>query len=386
MANDPTVNITAFRGLHNKQQARRLPEGALTVADNIDIDDTGGIILRQGYVKTAGFIDVTAAFATQDERRLFLVSEGQLLLFYADGSSSVLATDVGALPVSWLEVADYVLLSSGHIIDAQNNVSQWRIPSPAQPLVDLIEGNLVAGQYMICTTLVDALGREGGASMPYIVDVEGGGFRVFPSIPDGYSARVYVSDGDGTELYFVGDATDVIDIVFTGDLTEPLDASQQGAFPAPVGATQLAYYESRVWAAEPGEVSVIWYSEPFWWNLFKLQTNFITVPGWVRMMVGLKEGLLIATDDEIYVYNESLVRLADYGVPPGRAYSVDDTGKAFIWTKQGVCSALPFENLTEQKVSLAAEGRCYAEVVEQNGFNKLVVLTQSEGTPDNSLL
>ena len=47
--NSPTFDIDAFLGIHNREQSRRLPKGALTKADNVDIDDAAGLILRTGY-------------------------------------------------------------------------------------------------------------------------------------------------------------------------------------------------------------------------------------------------------------------------------------------------------------------------------------------------
>lgn len=385
--NDPTVNITKFLGLYNREQSRRLPVGSLTVAENIDIDDSGGIIRRQGYAKVADLFNVTSAYATQDERRLFVVSNGDLLLHVGNFNFAVIYVDVGTAYIQWVEVADFIFLSTGQVIDKDNNVTTWRIPTPMEPDVALISGVLPEGQYQISTALVDALGREGGASPTWVQEVaEGSGFRITPDTPAGYTSRVYVSEANGTELYFAGETATSVEVVAATALVDPIEAAQLGSYPAPEDATVIAHYEARLWAAQPGPVSAIWFSEPYWWNLFKLQENFISVPGWVRMMVGLKEGLLIGTDDEIYVYNDSLMKVADYGVPFGKACAVDDTGKAFIWTKQGICEALPFNNLTEQKLSLAAEGSCYTDIVEQNGFSQFVVLTTEEGAADNKLL
>jgi len=35
--NEPTVNIDKFLGLYNREQSRRLPIGALTTAENVDM-------------------------------------------------------------------------------------------------------------------------------------------------------------------------------------------------------------------------------------------------------------------------------------------------------------------------------------------------------------
>ena len=212
--NDPTVNITKFLGLYNREQSRRLPVGSLTVAENIDIDDSGGIIRRQGYAKVADLFNVTSAYATQDERRLFVVSNGDLLLHVGNFNFAVIYVDVGTAYIQWVEVADFIFLSTGQVIDKDNNVTTWRIPTPMEPDVALISGVLPEGQYQISTALVDALGREGGASPTWVQEVaEGSGFRITPDTPAGYTSRVYVSEANGTELYFAGETATSVEVV-----------------------------------------------------------------------------------------------------------------------------------------------------------------------------
>jgi len=380
--------IDAFLGLYNREQSRRLPPGSLVVADNVDADDFGGIVLRNGYQSSLPMTSITSAFSTQDERRLFVVDGGNLKLITSDLSATTLASGLTSEYIHWLEVADFILMSTGHIIDTSNNVLSWRIPTPQQVVVTATTGNLPAGNYQIVCTHEDDSGREGGASPTVTVEVtNGGGLSISTDNVTGYQARVYVTDVNGTEFYYAGDGSNLT-IISTQGLTSPIDKVQLRGNPAPDNTNQLAFYESRVWTAEfSGGQTVIWYSEPFWWNLFDLSNNHIIVPGKVTALVGIQQGLIIGTDDEIYVYTaeETLVRLAQYGVPDGVSYTKDDTGKLFMWTKQGLCSMLPFKNLTEDKVSLPPGNVCYTKLVEQSGRKKVVVLTDSQGYADNKL-
>jgi len=388
VANDPTVNITKFLGLYNKQQSRRLPVGALTVVENVDIDDTDGIVRRQGYQSKLSLPNVTSAFATQDQRRCFVISDGNLLFLQEDLSYTSLASGLSTEFVYWEEVADYVLLSTGHVIDGDNQVSMWRIDSPPQPKVTLSTGDLREGQYQVAVTYVDSLGREGGASPVVVLNINAGeAITVTPNMGNYSLARVYCTEANGSQLYLAGETATAITLATDSSLVSPIEADQLGAFPAPAQAQILAHYDGRLFAAEPGNgVSIVWFSVPYWWNLFKLQSDFFTVPGDIRSIVSHSDGLIIGTDDEIYVYNGSLTRVAKYGVPDGVPATKDDTGTVFLWTKQGLCSALPFTNLTSQKCSLPTGNVCTSAVVEQNGFRKVVVLTDAEGTADNQLL
>ena len=170
--NEPTQNIDSFLGLRNREQPRRMQPGSLTVAENVDIDDLGGVIKRQGYSLSLTSTKITSSFSTQDERRLFVIDNGDLKIIQEDFSAIVLLSGFSDDYVWWLEVADFIIMSTGHIIDKDNNVVIFRIPNPVQPNVSIVNGDLRKGQYQIVCTHVDVLGREGGASDVIVVDVE----------------------------------------------------------------------------------------------------------------------------------------------------------------------------------------------------------------------
>ena len=79
----PIVPITQFKGLHNKGPSLRLPSGALTVADNVNVLDTGAIEVRSGYER-ATTMTLSGAFATEDESRLYVVDSGVLKVVHPD--------------------------------------------------------------------------------------------------------------------------------------------------------------------------------------------------------------------------------------------------------------------------------------------------------------
>ena len=49
----PIVPITNFKGLHNKGPSLRLPSGALAVADNVNVLDTGALQVRAASAEAA---------------------------------------------------------------------------------------------------------------------------------------------------------------------------------------------------------------------------------------------------------------------------------------------------------------------------------------------
>ena len=387
--NEPTQNIDKFLGLRNKDQASRLPNGSLVTAENIDIDNTGGAVIRDGFALSFSMSVVTSAFSTQDERRAFVIDAGELFLINQDFTRVSLGTGFTTDYVYWLEVADYIFMSTGHIISKENILSQWEIPFPDPPLISYVGGDLSTGVYQLVITYVDEHGREGGASELITFNaLDGEGFTFTPEY-NGYNVRAYVSDVNGKVMYLQGVySSGGVTVTDVSLLTYPIDDAQLKAHPLPDGIPIIGFFESKVWASyfDNGQ-SVIFFSKEFWWNLFDISNDYLVIPGKVNMLLGTKSGIIIGTDDEIYIYtnDESLVKVADYGVPAGKPYTVDDSETVFIHSNQGLCSLFPFTNLTEDKVSLPAGDACFVELIEQNGFKKVLVLTDGNGTADNTL-
>ncbi len=111
--NEPTLETKQFLGLRNTDRPARLPLGALVVAENIDIDDTGAIERRKGYAAIEGLTAVTAAYATRDERDLYVVDGGILkrVLSLAPVVTQVLAINIPTGEVWWAENGGHLFCS-----------------------------------------------------------------------------------------------------------------------------------------------------------------------------------------------------------------------------------------------------------------------------------
>jgi hypothetical protein len=104
------------------------------------------------------------------------------------------------------------------------------------------------------------------------------------------------------------------------------------------------------------------------------------------MLVGLPDVLIIGTDKEIKAYNEEgLTPLASYGMPKGHNHQITKKGKLFFQTNLGVCT-WPFENLTEDKVALPMGRYCGTGLVNMNGMEKFLTMTDGSGGTDNSTI
>ena len=57
---------------------------------------------------------------------------------------------------------------------------------------------------------------------------------------------------------------------------------------------------------------------------------------------------------------------------------------AYFWTERGICKAMPFENVTEKDVSMPAGLRAAARLINHNGQQQFLAVTQGTGDTFNS--
>lgn len=157
----------------------------------------------------------------------------------------------------------------------------------------------------------------------------------------------------------------------------------------PLGTSVIQFWGGRMYAAQyfPSEnQTVVWASEPMGFHLFNLDSGFFMLPGQVLMLAPHDKALVVGTDAAIYSYDgQKLAPLAEYGVVPGPHWSVDGE-RIIFWTARGVCSALPFTNLTEQSVSVAPGVRAGGCVIRSGGQKRYVAVLQQGGSAFNSYI
>ena len=172
---------------------------------------------------------------------------------------------------------------------------------------------------------------------------------------------------------------------FKGDDGQDLEVLY-GTLPADTGAIQ--HWRGRMYAAQyfaSENLSVVWFSEPLGFHLFNLDSNFFSVPGEVTMLAPHSDALIVGTSEAVHAYTpERLVALAGYGVPPGEHWATDDT-RVLFWTARGLCAALPFENLTDEQISVAAGIRAGGCLIESGGQKRYLTSLQQGGAPFNAL-
>lgn len=220
MAGIPDTTATAYpAGINNVASLTAPPRdqnGNITAARDlldVDLDAAGKVRRRRGQtLRIAGASH--SLFAT--DHYLFAVTEGDFVAYSDDGSGLTLAATL----VAGLGSAFVTATSDDNDTYWSNPVVNGRIaadlsthpiwvdtPAPVS-LSATSNGGLAAGAHEVCVTVLDADGRESGASNPVLINLTlGQGIAgTLPVAPvDGVTWRVYRSSNDGEGLYLAGE-------------------------------------------------------------------------------------------------------------------------------------------------------------------------------------
>lgn len=386
-----TPQIKRFKGLNNVTDQLRLAMGWLARADNVNITDTGAIERRDGYSLSVPGV-IGGAYATVDGTRMYVIDNGDLK-HMRGGELITIREAVGTQPMHWAEVADDVYFANGSaygIITRAGNVRDWIWPEPGTPALHAAGGGMAAGTYQVVCTYLMPDGRETGAGTPVAITLHDGESIQMVGIPqvDGLQTQVYVAPAD-SEVFQLAFATssdqgswdagpDHLSIELAADRAQSL----------PIGSTNPTLWAGQLYAMQyipSANMTVIWISHPLGFHLFDLERGFISVPGRGTLMVGHEDGLIIGTDTHVYAYDgEKLATLAPYGAVPGWSHVHDeDTKNVLFWTTRGLCSALPFANLTLRQVSVAPGVQAGAALIRQDGAKRYVVSLIQGGSAYN---
>jgi hypothetical protein len=367
--------------------------GELVRADNIDIDDRNKIRMRRGYVQDHPGSAISAAWASNDESRMFIIDSGDLQEYTAPGSVLTLQSGLPADEAYFEDAGDRYFLSVGDVLGliTSDGYTNLVIDTPGTPLVRAGSGNLPAGLYLISAVLIAPDGRQGGACPVNQVALDAdSALEIEVDQVAGFETRVYVSGTNGDQLQFVqqldGGMVVVTDTYqMQGDI---LDDIQIKGGPPPVSGGPIAYHNGQLHISlidRQAGLTYIYRSEPFWPHLFLPWQDAETVHGVVVMMASTSEGLIVGTDRSIFLITDGgLTTLAEYGAVPGQNRYIDpDNSKVYFWTAEGICRALPFENLSKERLSAPPGHRCFVGRVDEGGFERLVVGTYvADGTYD----
>lgn len=381
--------IRQFKGLNNVSDPLRLGLAWLHRADNVDITDSGAIVKREGYslAQAGSFTDV---FSTFDFSRMYAVASGTLYAITSDSSRVAIRSGLSTAPMYWAEINEQVYFNNGTdrgVILPDHTVIDLEWPVPSAPTLSAVTGTLPAGTYQVRCSYVLADGRETGTGDSAEITLNGNEAISITDIPQAAaSTNLYIAPANSTVYQLAGSTAFTATTWGAGNDALGRDLVNAFLDPLPRNTTSIQFFKGRLYAAQymPSvDQTVVWFSESLGFHLFNLNSNFILIPGSVRMLAPAKDALLIGTESRVYAYNgTNLELLAPYGVIPGQHHSID-TDTTYFWTTRGLCSALPFKNLTEHQVSVAPGLQAGGCIVRKNGQVRYVVTLHAGGEPFN---
>jgi hypothetical protein len=410
------LEIKKFKGIRNTDSPERFATGELETAVNVDINNSGSILSREGLTT----VSATACHSLFSEGgATFLAQDINLKSVASDLTLTQLATLSNEDPISYARSGPTTYYSNG--TDTGKIVGStrynWGVEIPSQqPTATAVSGDLPPGRYMFAITYRRSDGHESGTGLAGLIELPTGGGIFFSDIqsstdPFVFDIIVYLSSPNGEVLYKAFVIPNGITSAFytsdSLDLTIPL--TTQFAGPPPPG-TIVREFNGGMYVVVD---DMIYFSDAYQPELFRLDTNFLRLPHQVGMLECVNSGLYVATvdaDDGAATWYFAggrpdqmvPVRLFDYGVIAGTAVQTlasfletnlegesrgEQAGLAVIWaTRHGICVGRDggaAVNLTEVKYSMPSAESGAAYVKQADGFVQYVATLRGAGTANN---
>jgi hypothetical protein len=262
---------------------------------------------------------------------------------------------------------------------------------------------LDTGVYQVNFTWVYSDGRESGCARSSIISVaNNSGISLnIPSAPDGVLyARIYCSTSNGNTLYFHGmtppSSTYLIDDAFA--LVDPLRFFNIDK--APLGSI-VRYYRGRMYIASG---NILWYSEPFQYEQFRLDSNYFEFPEEIREVMPVEDGIWIGSDRLYYLSGEepdkfkrtvkehikivagTSTRISGSYIhmdntPIGYKWLVTSNIGIWVLFNLGLCI-----NLTAENVALDQADKGASLFLQDSGMNMYMSILQTNSNPNNSVM
>lgn len=410
------MEIKKFTGLNNVTSLERMAPGALSIALDVDIDNTARLMSRRG--KTV--INAVSCHSLYTYEAGSFLSQGtSIYAIEADLSLTLAATLQSSDHLSYDSLAGVAYFSNGFDTGRfeGRTYRQWGVVPPVnQPVASATTGNLRAGRYQYAMTFLRADGHESGTGLAGTIDLAAtGGIRLgsleSSTNPEVTDKIVYLSSRDGEVLYRVAVVPNSQPVVFVAD--EPLGGiplTTQFAGPPPAG-TEVLIFNGIAYVVRG---DTVFYSEPYSLELFRLDTNFLQFPGTISLFDWVNDGIYVATSDSEGDGSEGVGitwfmagmrpdqfkprQVFTYGSTPGTSIrveagffgpQVERIGEpALIWTsRHGVCvggDGGVVHNLTETAYGFPSAQAGAAMIRQYRGFVQYMTVGQGTGAANNA--
>ena len=286
------TEIKAVKGVRNDVAAERFATGDLLYAKNVDIDETGKILRRQGSViQYPG----AAHSAWNDKTQAFFVQGGSLHRFVAGGEPTAIA-EVAGSRVVFASIDNSVYWSDGIASGVvKNGVNhKWGIKPPSPIVASQIGGNLQRGYYLCTMTFVNGEGIESGAPRSTAVNASGIALTDLEvsDDPTVQAKNIYISTCNGEIPLLVAsipNSQTELAITEMSQQTEPVGTQFMG--PPPAGQV-AGYYNGRAYIADG---QYLWYSQAFEFELFDLRSGYLALSEDIQTFSAVSDGVFIGT-------------------------------------------------------------------------------------------
>lgn len=404
MPNHGTVEqLKVFKGLNNVIGPESTNQSYLKRAENIDIDKTGGIKKRKGYTKVDTAI-YSSLWGSELGNGCFAVRNGNLVSIVPNYPNETLVNGLGNIEISFEESDNKVYYTSPETNGIiENGVRRdWGIDiNQLAPTLTQTNGSLSAGTYQVGFTYLNDFGLEGGVNITSSITIqEGKGISfTIPSSSKYTLARVYLSTTNGRELFAHGIAVTNSTYVITDQRDNITPIRTFNLYPPPKGHI-VKYYRGRLYIAED---NVLWYSEPFQYEHFKLDSNYFEFPERIKEIMPVEDGIWIASDslyylsgtqpedfnkttkEHINIYEGTAQKISGSYIhldntPIGYKWLVTSDLGIFVLFNQGLVINLTVDNLA---VSAADKGT--SVFLQDSGLNQYLSILKTNENPNNSV-
>lgn len=399
-----TVTIDNWKGLNNTLKPERTPEDYLKTADNVDIDKSGGIQKRKGYIQR-----VAGAFHSlwSEGNDCFAVKDGSLVRILDDYSTVDLGTNVGDVKLAYANYdgATYFTSPDYTGIIEGNVVVPFGIDAPnPRPVLSVTSGKMTKGTYQVALTYVTTDGRESGAALAQVIDVPTNGGIALSGIPTSPDTRVnririYASTPNGEVLYLIQELPSSTNSFTLDDVSNAITPLKSfNVHRAPNGHI-IREAHGHLFIAQD---NILWYNEPFspeWW---KLHSNFMLFEERIRAVMPTEGGMWVAADALYYLSGRTPSEMKRKEVEPvkivegsdvkimGAYIFIENTPIGYKWlvtSDKGIFVCFNDGialNMTEKNVVFPDAEEGAAMFVQEDGINRYVSFVNKRKDSENA--
>lgn len=378
---------TEFAGINDISGDIKLRSNNIVSCANVDLTDNREAKTRRGYSQALALPGITAAYFTEDRQDLFVIAAGELLRVFPDFTTVSIATGLDGSRVYWSELGNRIGLSGsvcGMIRMDENKFVAYPLTRPAVPVVKAVQGSRPAGDYIV--SVVEVVNGEHTPASPstFVTLQDNQAIQVDVALSSGAdTAIIFVTESDGSVMYgqlivnesgrYVLDSNP-----FAGQV---LDEGILNSTGLPGYNGPCAFFNSRWHVAyydEASSATYIYESAVFRFGLFDLVRGFTPIPGEVTMMAAVDDGIIVGSNKGVWIIpgEGQLRRLTPAPVPKHASFVKDRDGVLWFWTREGLAKAMPFEEVTVDRLDPDSASEVSLGLVEDTRGDQIVVITR----------